>query len=96
MKEFTGQRSDAVDKYQITSDAQHQKMSNIISGNNPDEGNVVSVEPKKCPKEGRNTIEISVKNSNHVNELGRSCTRQNVNLNDTQGLGILLNDILSG
>ena len=33
IKEFTGHVSDAVDNYQVTSDAQRQQLSEIISGN---------------------------------------------------------------
>ena len=34
VKEFMGHVSDAVDQYQVTSDKQHEEMSNIIQGNN--------------------------------------------------------------
>ena len=96
VKEFTGHRSDAIDKYQITSDTQCEQLSKIISGKNPSETCQISVEPKEDAPEKTNSLEISVKNENSVNKLGCSCIRNNVNLNDTHGPGQLLHDILSG
>ena len=43
-----------------------------------------------------NIVEIEVKNKKKVNELECSCTRKNVNLRDTQGVGQLINDMLEG
>ena len=43
-----------------------------------------------------NIVEIEVKNNSKTNELQSTSTRKNVNLNDTQGVGQLINDVLAG
>ena len=96
VKEFTGHTSDAVDQYQITSDHQRSEISKIVGGEKTciEHGNTVEQKCNTAKKE--NIVEIEVKNKNNLNELECSCTRKNVNLGDTQGLGQLINDMLHG
>ena len=94
VKKFTGHTSDAVDQYQITSDKQREKISSIISG----EGEVVKpievhlqskTRETKSPRKAKvseppsNSLEISVNNVSVKSTLGCSCTRQNINLEET-------------
>ena len=98
VKEFTGHSSDTVDKYQITSDNQHETISKVIAGNGAEQ-NIAIEDSVDVPTEqvvAQNSLEISLKNSSNANVLGCSCTCQSVNLNDTQGLGQLLKGMLDG
>ena len=96
VKEFTGHSSDAVDKYQITSHQQHEKLSEIIHGDRNVEHNtnVVSVDNQQKKDKHDNSIEISLKSNSDANCLACTCTSKNVNLHDTNGLGQLLKDML--
>ena len=98
VKEFTGHSSDAIDKYQITSDCQCERISKIIAGKDQNKEKCIEtkVETTNNEQVPQNSIEISLKNNSEMNSLGCSCTRSNVNLKDTQGLGQLLNDMLEG
>ena len=60
VKEATGHRSDAVDQYQITNEAQHQAMSKIIAGENV-ETSTESVSAK--PQIDKNIIVTDQENS---------------------------------
>ena len=88
--------SDAVDQYQITSDDQREQISNIIGGRQVSVQAPVSVELVQEKKPSENSVEIEVKNKKDSNEFSCSCTRTNVNLEDKQGLGQLINDMLAG
>ena len=57
IKEFTGHASDAVDKYQVTSEAQKQEMSKIIGGAKSE---LKAIEPTK---EISPSLEVIVKDS---------------------------------
>ena len=84
VKEFTGHVSDAVDKYQITSDEQRETISKIIRG-------------EKCtevPKPSRQ-MEISVQDKSGVSSVGCSCSKQNVQISEISQVGTLINDIVS-
>ena len=96
VKEFTGHTSDAVDQYQITSHHQREQISKIVSGESNHMSHPQSQGAVESKENCENVVEIEVKNKANVNELECSCTRKNVNLKDTQGLGQLINDMLQG
>ena len=62
------------------------------------EGAVVETEELNVIEENekKNSVEISVNDISKVNKLGCTCTRENVNLEETSGVGQLLNDMLQG
>ena len=93
IKEFMGHSSDVVDLYQITSHDQRAAMSKIIEGKKTSYECEVSVESGVSTG---NCLEIEVCNKGKMNQLGCSCTCQNVNLKDTRGIGQLVNDMLDG
>ena len=89
MKEFTGHASDAVDAYQITSHGQREEISKKTGGLDV---NKEATKDLECS----NVVEIKLKKKDDVNDLKCSCTRKNVNLKDTQGVGQMKNNLLDG
>ena len=100
MKEFTGHASDAVDQYQITSHEQREDISHIISGEKDPQKTHTNADIEICDQQKEeyknNSLEISVCDKSQTNSLGFSCSRKNVDLEQTKGLGVLINDILEG
>ena len=45
---------------------------------------------------GGNSVEISVSNVAESKNIGCTCTRKNVNLKETKGVGTMINDLLEG
>ena len=95
LKEFTGHVSDAVDKYQITSEVQRQRLSEVISGEKVNKTKVVSVDEKE-EKDHNNSVEVVVTSEESVGQMACSCMKKNVKTEDAKSVGQLLNDILVG
>ena len=64
VKEATGHRSDAVDKYEITSDNQREMMSKIMAGEHVDEVREVQV-PVELPKD-KEVVNIQCQNNSEI------------------------------
>ena len=98
VKEFTGHASDAVDQYQITSHEQPEDVSHIISGEKDPQKTHKNADIEICDQQKEecknNSLEISVCHKSQTNSLGCSCSPKNVDLEQTKGLGVLINDIL--
>ena len=102
VKEYTRHVSNAVDQYQVTSHSQRKSLSNIIQCK-PQEPIPMDTlfESKQASKTVKhdmpsNDVQISVSNDSNVNTLGCCCSRKNVDLGETKGLGVMINDILQG
>ena len=91
VKESTGHSSDAVDKYQITSDKQLEDISSIISGENKAK---VKVKEMVKNEESACDLEVSVMNKTAGNNQGCTCMKSNVKFIETEEVGKLLSDIL--
>ena len=90
IKEFTGHVSDAVDKYQITSEEQRENLSKIISGIKPT-GSMA-----KAPKVTEPSLEVMVKeNFEGVQNSACHCKNQTLNISDTKSLGEMINSLVS-
>ena len=91
IKEYTGHVSDAVDIYQITSEHQKENLRKIISGS------TVNKPEPKVDESDKTSVEISVKNvkEHGVKQLSCSCLKKNIDIEKTQEIGALINDIIS-
>ena len=90
VKEATGHRSDAVDKYQITSDKQREMMSKVIAGQHVDEVREVC-QPQSIVKQSENAekvvTEVSITDQNESKE-GQKCQ-----FND-KSIGTLIDQVI--
>ena len=84
VKEYTGHISDAVDRYQITSEQQRENLSKVLRG-----------ETSSSSKSTSTQMEISVKDNSGNVELGCSCNKQNVQMNQISQLGSMINDLVA-
>ena len=99
VKEYTGHTSDAIDKYQITSNEQRLELSRIIAG----ESNTTVTENVTNPStftsgnssNDRNSLEISVKDMTSK-EMQCCCHKSNMKLQETQQVGDMIQCILQG
>ena len=99
IKEFTGHISDTVDKYQITSDAQRQKLSEVIAGEKVQKPSVRPVGKERDVYEqesSKNSLEVLVKDTAGPNNIGCVCSKSNINVSGSAGVAQLLGDILEG
>ena len=92
VKEFTLHASDAVDKYQITSDDQRRQISNVISGESVKKS--VEKEPSKVSIEPNNNLEISIKDTG--NSEGQCSCRKKVKLSESDQIGRIVSNVLEG
>ena len=85
IKEYTGHRSDVVDQYQITSEAQRQELSAILA--HPKASNATK---EKQEAQAMNSVEVKLTDkSGKGNDVSCSCLRQKVTtskLSDVSGL----------
>ena len=90
MKEFTGHRSDAIDKYQVTSNAQRETISKIIGGYE------LKVADEKTCKTDETNLELKVKETKENGELfcECSCRRQVVKSDNTKDIREMIGKIL--
>ena len=91
VKEYTGHMADAIDKYQITSDEQCEKLSSVISGeikHKKGEQSNVEINQNAC------NLEVSVTNKTPFDKQGCVCMKSNVKMNETEEVGKLIMDIL--
>ena len=91
VKEYTGHTSDAIDKYQITSDEQCEKLNSVISGeikHKKGEQSNVEIDQNTC------NLEVSVTNKTPFDEQGCVCMKRNVKMYETEEVGKLIMDIL--
>ena len=93
IKEFTGHSSDAVDKYQITSDEQRKEMSSIISGNNEKE--VAKQDNEKLEPFEISSFEVTV-NGDGPNKMSCTCRKNNVKLTESDKIAQLVGKLLDG
>ena len=91
IKEFTGHVSDAVDKYQITSEAQKESLSKIIGGE------MSNVEPVKNTNVTNPNLEVTLKDKNEDNVMSCmcSCNKRSIKLQETEKLGSMINNLIS-
>ena len=93
VKEFTGHVCDAVDKYQVTSDTQHNDMSKILknetSVNSVESDNEIDSEVVEPPKE---SLEITVKDVRNDGKFVQACEckKSNVKIGETDQIGAML------
>ena len=87
VKEYTGDTSDAVDQYQVTSDEQRKQISRCISGENVKKGN------GKLASETEVEVTVSQKNSDQC--MSCSCKKGKVNVGQTEDIGKMISDIVS-
>ena len=87
IKECTGHRSDAIDKYQVTSDAQREKVSEIICN-----------DPQGEVEKGKDTVECNKSEANeppvsNVRVIGQEKS-DNITV-ESHDIGTLVNQIIS-
>ena len=87
VKEFMGHASDAVDQYQITSDAQRQEMSKIIADKKDNQNKCKGNETKS------DSVELIV-NDNSFGQMSCCCKKNSIKLNETDKIGQMVNDVL--
>ena len=90
VKEYTGHVSDAIDKYQITSEKEKEQLSKIIRGAEV-HGNVQNM------KESENSeFEVTVKsnNSSTDDQMECVCKRSNFDVKRSDEIGSMINAIL--
>ena len=95
IKEYTGHVSNAVEKYQVTSERQREDLSAILAGTKGDE-KIESPKTKANPSPDP-TLEVTVKGANTDNKpcLSCSCIKSEVKMNDTQQIGTLINGLIA-
>ena len=91
IKEFTGHRSDALDKYEITSEDQRATISNVISGNN-----CINVEEKENESEQSNEMQVVVSDKSHdtLQAIACMCSKKMVKMHETPQVAELLTSLL--
>ena len=90
VKEVTGHTSDAIDKYQITSDSQRAAMSKILQGN-PLDNQVESLDSSKV---GGTTVDpINVSKEKEANVCVDE-SKSNDGQSSVSHLGIIIDDFL--
>ena len=95
IKEFTGHHSDALDKYEITSENQRENVSRIIGGEVP------QLEPiAKVPEHGeigQSELEVKVTNSQKYSDSNMSCvcTKKVVKNDETSQIHDMIQSIMS-
>ena len=87
VKEVTGHSSNAVDKYQITSDEQHAMMSRIIAGNQSHVSEVGSKEGSY--KENCIATTVTVSDETLKTDVQNDCK-----VVEGQNIGGMINDII--
>ena len=87
IKEFTGHSSDAVDKYQVTSDMVKESLSKILRGENKE----------NTTRKSDASLEVTVKQNSQSNGNPTMCTckSQKVNVNETDQIGSMINGIVN-
>ena len=86
VKEFTGHVSDAVDKYQITSDQQKKELSEIIGGR----------QAKSVVKQSKlveSDLEVKVSEVGEK-KLECQCVKQTLKVEESKSLGLMINELL--
>ena len=71
IKDFMGHRSDALDKYEVTSEEQRQNISKIIAGELPSKIANVALKPVEKPQEAQ--LEVIIKNSQSPQKVPMAC-----------------------
>ena len=96
IKEYTGHVSDAVDKYQITLDAQKEHVSRVLNGNF--EVKTEESRPNHNSCEAKQSFELNVTKapSESSATCGCQCLKDKVKLDHKQDLGEAINKILEG
>ena len=87
VKEATGHSSDAVDKYQITSDEQREMMSRIIAGNQTHVSEVVAKEGSK--RENCKDTTVTVSHDTLKTNVENDCKGV-----EAKNIGGMINDII--
>ena len=86
VKEFTGNSSDAVDKYQITSHDQRKELSAVIAGENVKKTDKNADHTSKC------NFEVVVESDEKLQCL---CKNKVLNVDDFDKLGKMIGDIVN-
>ena len=95
VKEFTGHTSDAVDKYQVTSNVQRAELSKVIQGESEqNETEMIVDEPVKIVKPSLELCVTNIDSKGNVS-AGCTCTKKEVNVNENSGIGEMLNSIVT-
>ena len=95
IKEFTGHVSDAVDKYQVTSNAQREKLSSVLRGKSATSNDGELAKKEEILTELQ--LEVSVKDKTGGSEHSYECCCPNksIKIDDTVKIGEMINSILS-
>ena len=93
IKEYTGHRSDAVDKYQVTSHAQKEEVSNILNGNIDERNKENEVETGECKA---NSVDVLVTQSDHVGTTGCEVNNSKLSFDKKRDVGDMISKILEG
>ena len=95
IKEYTGHVSNAVEKYQVTSEQQHEDLSVILAGSktgeqseNFDIKSIVRPDP---------TLEVTVKGANIEEKpcMSCSCNKKIVKMNETDQISPFINGLIA-
>ena len=94
VQEVTGHASDALNKYQVTSNAQKQQVSHILQNQMSPPSRPKKKEKPKSPVP---SLEVNVtdKHSKGDYQFNCSCKRQKFNVNDGEELGNMISEIVS-
>ena len=92
IKEWTGHASDAVDAYQVTSDEQRQKLSQVIAGSVP--ANVYSSNKKKQMNDNC-MLELSIGEKSSNSNLGCKCGNQSLKVTEVGENGKMIQELLT-
>ena len=94
IKEFTGHRSDAVDAYAITSEAQRESMSKILHcEKNDDEVDEVEIEPKKS-EHTTSKYKVTVSDESGGGKIGCICRQKSIKIDEADQFGRVISDIV--
>ena len=91
IREISGHRSDAIDKYAETSHTQREHISNILAGNNCDENDSNNKVGEQC-----NVEEESPKGDGIVNKVHScNCSKKIIKSTETNQIGEMITDIVN-
>ena len=95
IKEFTGHTSDAIDKYETTSDTQRCQISKVVQGQKDEQDeNDEGFDVVKAPEP---SLELCVKNVNKKGQvsMGCDCNKRKVDVNENMEINDMIRNIVS-
>ena len=99
VKELTGHVSDALNKYQITSNAQKEQVSMILNGSKSSQNDHKTAKDKKVEQPIVPNLEVSVTDKNASSkgsiDYNCSCKHKAFKLNEGTELAAMINDIVT-